>query len=134
MDKYERLFADIKKRTQNGELRWEISSHTKYAEHVFNPQYVYRVFDCSYKPSEENTYTLVLVERKDQVIDEYDKEYEKYGVHILVLADNRLVFTLTTGHVDKQSLWDFAEYVEEHSDEAEELFSLFENSEDEEDE
>lgn len=131
MDKYDKLFEDIEKKTTNGDLAWEVTSPAPYANLIFNNNYAFRAFECEYRPEGGNLYTVVMVEKKVPSYDDYEREYDRWVVEILILRGDELVFTLTDNFVDEKKLFDLCNYVESHSDEARDLFAPFEGGDDE---
>lgn len=128
MDKFDKLFKDIENKTKKGEIAWEIATYDMYNRFVFNPEQTYRAFYGVYHPNDEQSYDLFLLERKNKTYNDYsDSEYEKYAVYIIIVNDDKLIFNLTAGHVDRQDLHDLADYISENSLEAKDLFSYFED-------
>ncbi len=129
MDKYDKLFADIEEKTIAGKLSWDIIPLRKYSEFMINASMVLRAFEADYPPDGDQSFKLVLVDRKILQLDSFDIEHETRNIELLVLSGDeitgyKLVFVLTDGHVDSDKLFRLLEYVEDQSDEAKYLFAL----------
>jgi hypothetical protein len=125
MDKYEKFIKDVEKNTRAGEIKWSIASREAYAEYMFNSRFVFQTYEADYT-KDEDTYHLVLVERKDPITDEWEEVHERYSIMVLVFKHGKFIFTLTEGHVDQSDLARLVSCVEDKNEDAAELFDKFE--------
>ncbi len=124
MDKYEKLFNDIEEKTLNGELCWEPVLPDKYEKHLFGFNNVLRLFKSDYYKETGEDFTVLLIEKRRSDLTEIEA-MKNMVIEILFLRGEYLVFTLTRDYVDHDKLLQLAEYIQEHTKAALELFSGF---------
>ena len=121
MDKYEKLLKDLVEKTNGDKIQWEIISAEKYQRFLFNSQYIYQIYEADYILKQQK-YTAVLSRRKYPDDDEFGYN-DGYSVDIMILKNNKIIFTLTQNHVDRDDLLDLASTVEEINTDTEEFFT-----------
>lgn len=120
MNKYEKLFNDIVKKTQSNDIEWKQTSRSSHSDLIFNPDMTFRQYTGQYKKGDE-TYEVVFVEKKyDDPV--HDFAYQAYKPEVLVIEDNELLVTLTDSLIEKSDLIELVQKIEEKSDKAKKLF------------
>lgn len=130
MDKYEKLFHDIDKKTNQGALTWRQVNPATSKHLIFGYDSVLRAFHTVYHRGHGEPFDILLLLKNHPNSKEIES-WRNLVVEILFFKDKYLVFTLTRGHVEAEELSRFAQYIEENTEEARELFAGF-SSEDEE--
>jgi hypothetical protein len=119
MNKYEKLFEDIAKKTRAGTLKWKQLRRHANSDLIFSSSLVFRQFSADLERS-GNRFKLLLVEKK---YPEFDFAYDKYRPELLVVdEDGELVTTLTDSVIKQSDLTQLADIVETRSDKASKLF------------
>lgn len=121
MNKYEKLFVEILKKTKDGSLHWKQLRRHANSELIFNANHVFRQFSASFERGDE-TYVLFLIEKKYSD-PAFDFEFDKYRPEILIVDEHgELVTTLTDSVIELQDMIRLADLVEASSDKSANLF------------
>lgn len=128
MDRYDRIIADIIRRTDGGDLRW-VCVRTVDAHVLTNAEKVMRMFRATYQLGERK-YHLLFVERRVDGTDEFDNVTERIDFEVHVLGEDReVVLRLYEGVVDKSDLLTLASLIDDRNDRATEFFEAFDRME-----
>lgn len=113
------LFERIAKATSAGKLSWSLAPKGRYADVIFQPNHVFRVFETTYTKDDDD-YTVLLVEKKYEDPD-WDFAVEKYRPEMYFLFDREIVLTIDEDVVDLNHLIRLVRRVELNTDRAKKL-------------
>lgn len=120
MNKYEKLFRQILDQTHSGDLAWRQERRGAYADIIYNPQTVFRLYSADFS-RKDNQFKLLLVEKKFDD-PEQDFAYQAYAPQLLVIDDDELIATLTDSIIERRDFINLIDLVESNNDRANSLF------------
>jgi hypothetical protein len=122
MNKYERLFNDIRAQTDAGVLAWKQIRRSEHADIIYSPTTVFRQFAADYSRNGAS-YRLLLVEKKYNDDPLRDYAWKKDDVELLVLDhEGELVTTLTDSVIERGDLFRLAGTIRVSNDRVAKLF------------
>lgn len=128
MDRYERIIRDIWTKTKESDLNWVVVPVSQVERFLGNPSEVLRAFEAHYN-LKGKAYELLFAERRTEVLDEYDRSFERFSYRLLVLGhDGEIVLDLFEGLVDREDLLRLAAEISDRNDRAREFFDAFDAS------
>ena len=121
MNKYEKLFAEIAKKTEKNEIEWKQVKKSAHADLIFNPDMVFRQYSGELKKGND-TYEVVFLEKKtDDPV--HDFAYQRYIPEIMIIDDkNELLVTITDSVIEKDDMLGLLQAIEEKNDRVKKLF------------
>ncbi|QOJ24799.1 MAG: hypothetical protein HRU78_15065 [Gammaproteobacteria bacterium] len=121
MNKYEKLFAEIAKKTEKNEIEWKQVKKSAHADLIFNPDMVFRQYSGELKKGND-TYEVVFLEKKtDDPV--HDFAYQRYIPEIMIIDDkNELLVTITDSVIEKDDMLGLLQDIEEKNDRVKKLF------------
>ena len=119
MSSTQSLFRKVVQATDAGTMKWKIVPRTAYSEVIFQPSYVFRIFESKFQKDEDD-YVVLLVEKKYDD-PEWDFDVERYRPELHFLYEGSIVLTIDEDEVDLIKLVRFAKTVESSTDRAKKL-------------
>lgn len=126
MSNEQAVVNDIFKKTEEGSITWSIVNNQYASGFIFQSGHVYRIFKAQYQRTPNDTYEILLVEKKYGDPD-WDFEVERYRVELLFLQSGVLVASLDEYTVDQSSLITLVRLAESKSAQAKRLFGGLNN-------
>jgi hypothetical protein len=126
MDKYDTFIIEVIKKTQSGDLKWQIEDPSYYASLIPEFTRIIQVYSTNYKQGYKN-YQLLFVEKTSmRYIVDFDIEREEFSTELLVFKDGKRIFTLDTNFVESDSLRTLRSLLATENTDTAEFFSEFE--------